>query len=88
LLVPLQAIAVRLALKLFEVINQTLVVSMAQSVSAFGRQKKLVHFNSKPSLLSFCETIQVSANQKGKTSVASSSASNSSSPWAEIISAE
>ena len=36
LLVPLQAIAVRLVLKLFEVNNQSLVVSMAQSVSAFG----------------------------------------------------
>ena len=36
LLVPLQAIAVRLVLKLFEVNNQTLVVSMAQSVTAYG----------------------------------------------------
>ena len=36
LLVPLQAIAVRLVLKLFEVNNQTLVVCMAQSVSAYG----------------------------------------------------
>ena len=36
LLVPLKAIAACLVLKLFQVINQTLVASMAQSVSAFG----------------------------------------------------
>ena len=36
LLVPLQAIAACLVLKLFQVNNQSLVVSVAQSVSAFG----------------------------------------------------
>ena len=51
-------------------------------------QEKLVQFQAYWTLSTFFETIQVSAHQKEKTSVASSSASNSILPCAEIISGD
>jgi hypothetical protein len=53
-------------------------VSASRKISTF-------QFQAYWTLSSYCETIQASAHQKDKTSVASSSANNSSSACAEII---